>query len=120
MELVKKYEWVQALYSGEYDQCRERLKLFDSDGHASFCCLGVLCDISGEGEWKDHVYDVGDGYGEFTIDGGTHGSVTELPYQLMEKYKLSRDQTESLTRMNDKGFSFTEIGDWIRLNIGID
>lgn len=35
--------WVAALRSGKYKQGRTTLKNRDSE----FCCLGVLCDISG-------------------------------------------------------------------------
>lgn len=120
MELVKKYEWVQALYSGEYDQCRERLKLIDAGGNASFCCLGVLCDISGEGEWEDHVYDDGDGWGKFIVGDQNYGDTTSLPYLLKQKYKLTSDQTETLMSLNDDGNSFAFIAEWIRLNVEVD
>lgn len=35
-------KWVEALRSGEYKQTKETLK--DCNG---YCCLGVLCEISG-------------------------------------------------------------------------
>ena len=38
-----------ALRSGEFQQCSGRLKRFDADGNASYCCLGVLQEVvSGE------------------------------------------------------------------------
>jgi len=40
-------KWVAALKSGKYEQSRLRLKT--SEG---YCCLGVLCDISGLGKWE--------------------------------------------------------------------
>lgn len=49
-------QWVAALRSGRYEQGRGQLLL---DG--KFCCLGVLCDISGLGRWQDGHYMVGDG-----------------------------------------------------------
>ena len=37
-----KDKWVEALRSGKYKQCKGRLQKKDG-----YCCLGVLCDISG-------------------------------------------------------------------------
>lgn len=42
-------KWVVALRSGEYKQGMGLLKKADK-----FCCLGVLCDISGLGNWRDY------------------------------------------------------------------
>lgn len=44
-------EWVRALESGEYQQCRMALHV-----NGGFCCLGVLTDLAvqaGLGSWKD-------------------------------------------------------------------
>lgn len=43
-----KQKWVRALRSGEYNQTQGALQ--DRKG---FCCLGVLCDISGLGHWDE-------------------------------------------------------------------
>lgn len=42
-----KAKWIEALCSGKYKQTEGQLR--DNGG---FCCLGVLCDISGLDEWK--------------------------------------------------------------------
>lgn len=39
--------WIDALRSGDYEQGIGTIR--GTDVH---CCLGVLCDISGVGEWK--------------------------------------------------------------------
>lgn len=41
-------KWVAALRSGEYNQTRGALRRKDN-----FCCLGVLCDLSNLGSWKE-------------------------------------------------------------------
>ena len=46
-------KWVKALRSGKYKQATEQLK----DGN-SYCCLGVLCDISKQGKWYGAGYEV--------------------------------------------------------------
>jgi hypothetical protein len=41
-----KARWVAALRSGKYKQCKDgRLDLLE-EGVVSYCCLGVLCEIS--------------------------------------------------------------------------
>lgn len=57
MKQKVKTKWLEALRSGEYQQCKGQLKLGNS-----FCCLGVLTDVyikaSQEqfGSWNDDTY----------------------------------------------------------------
>jgi hypothetical protein len=44
-----KAKWVAALRSGTYSQGQSALRVSGD----SFCCLGVLCDISELGDWED-------------------------------------------------------------------
>lgn len=46
-----KEKWVAALRSGKYEQGRHSLH----GERNSYCCLGVLCDISGLGKWGELV-----------------------------------------------------------------
>ena len=47
---VTKQQWIDALRSGEYDQCKGALGKLDPDtGAMSYCCLGVLATIAGVG-----------------------------------------------------------------------
>lgn len=43
--------WLEALRSGRYKQTCHQLR--NAEG---FCCLGVLCDISGLGQWDQNGY----------------------------------------------------------------
>ena len=43
-----KRKWLAALRSGKYQQAKAALHR-QGDG---FCCLGVLCDVSGLGKWE--------------------------------------------------------------------
>lgn len=45
-------KWSRALRSGKYKQGKGQLR--DGD---NFCCLGVLCDVSGVGKWEDGAYE---------------------------------------------------------------
>jgi len=49
-------KWVNALRSGEYDQCSGKLAKRDNEKNSdSFCCLGVLCNIMQENTGKLEV-----------------------------------------------------------------
>lgn len=46
--------WVEALRSDKYQQGKGALKTIQG----SFCCLGVLCDLSGQGKWQEELFQV--------------------------------------------------------------
>lgn len=54
-----KAKWIAALRSGNYKQAKHRLRIEHTDGSASYCCLGVLCELyrqeTGEGKWLDDL-----------------------------------------------------------------
>ncbi len=51
-------KWVEALRSGRYKQTKKRLHKDDG-----YCCLGVLCELSGLSQWAEGERD---GYGAMT------------------------------------------------------
>lgn len=54
-----KARWIEALRSGEYEQGTGQLKAVSPSGQASYCCLGVLCDVmakDGFGAWDHDVF----------------------------------------------------------------
>lgn len=56
MKQALKAKWVEALRSGEFKQYKGgALKDTSASGKVSFCCLGVLCEISPAVE-KHNVY----------------------------------------------------------------
>ena len=66
-----KAEWLDALRSGEYKQANGALHEIDpATGAASFCCLGVLCDLHRkETKWGEWIKD-GREESQFTYLGG--------------------------------------------------
>lgn len=105
-------KWVAALRSGDYEQetigwmrqaYQPGYESKTKNGPDKFCCLGVLCDISGLAKWKGASY---------------MGQIRHLPETVMEWAGL-RDEcgeinsTFSLTGQNDAGKSFNEIADII-------
>ena len=101
MEASLKAKWIEALRSGKYKQ--GRLALRTRDDH--FCCLGVLCDISGV--WEENGQHYSSEY---------DGALSLLPPRL--RNQLTQEARHALIAMNDKyGVSFPDIADWIKTNI---
>lgn len=102
--------WCAALRGGEYEQGKGRL----SDGDR-FCCLGVLCDLSGLESW------VADDPARWRYGG--YDAI--LPPEVMDwacmnddnpEVVLSSGEAMSLASLNDRGLSFNEIADLIEAN----
>jgi hypothetical protein len=100
-------KWIEALRSGKYEQGHFALKR-DINDNECFCCLGVLCDISGLSEWRE--------------DGSRFGYLNScelLPFLVQEwsGIKCSSpylDYSTSLIDMNDSGeYSFEDIAKFI-------
>ncbi len=58
MKADLKNRWLEALRSGKYEQATGALMAEIDDGAVGYCCLGVLCDISGFGEWEHETYEI--------------------------------------------------------------
>jgi hypothetical protein len=103
-------QWCEALRSGKYKQGKGALK---RDG--SFCCLGVLCDISGISKWNDYsalnTYLGRDGILPESVQewAGMGSQLGELP--------VAPDLSELNDGNNDEhGKTFAEIADIIEKN----
>lgn len=98
MNKAIKEDWLEALRSGEYLQGYEYL-----DRQGGQCCLGVLCDIL-DIDWKIE----GDGTRYYL------GECAQwIPRQVEVKAKLTFKQQLELAELNDAGFTFEEIADYI-------
>ena len=119
-------QWVAALRSGRYSQGDGALSKEDDFGR-TFCCLGVLCDLSrasGVGEWFDR-----DVLGLFSFECNNQKShALDVPPEPVQQWAgLSGGNPEvpgtgdtdagrsplSLAELNDGGRSFAEIADLI-------
>lgn len=102
-----KIKWLEALRSGKYSQAIGWLKGLDG----GFCCLGVACDISGEGAWNsDRGYKIKNNLND-------NADYKILPVELTTKYKIYFGVSGILSRMNDRGESFEDIANWIEENL---
>ena len=94
-ELVTK--WIAALRSGQYKQARGSLRrtVGDFGEDTGYCCLGVLCDLSGIGEW-----DKGNRY-TGPWDDSDDSATTMLPVILREALGIMSTQESHLIHLND-------------------
>lgn len=92
-----KKEWVDALRYGDYIQGRGSLKNISFyEKEETYCCLGVLMDIS-----KKFI-----------------PASQELPtLKEVEEFGLSDKSARELARMNDSGYTFHEIANFIASNV---
>lgn len=109
MDRAVQKAWTEALRSGDYPQGRGHLR-----GPDGYCCLGVLCDISGIGTWIDDEttlamrYQVG--YDILTAGVG-------IPPTKVVRWAGILSGVQTLAELNDSGMSFALIADWIDANL---
>lgn len=114
-------KWVEALRSGKYAQAKGRLKLKDEKG-TSYCCLGVLCEISGLGKWVANAEELSRGTQEYTTE-GVYAGVGGLPDNVrywsgMGSSLGSYDaRCSALSGLNDTGKTFNEIANIIEAHV---
>lgn len=100
-----KKKWLEALRSGKYVQGQNVLR---SDGNR-YCCLGVLCDLQGEGAWD--AKNPG-------RPAGLNTNYTYLTGPLCLAFGLSDKEQCTLSDLNDVAEApFSEIANWIEANL---
>lgn len=125
MTPVTKQAWIDALRSGEFNQCTGALGKLADGGGVNYCCLGVLATLAGAG----HCFrpDEGEGILVFDFGDGSEDSgiiplsvrdtiVSDLKLgQLI--YETGPDREDDLMRTlsskNDRGATFNEIADYL-------
>jgi hypothetical protein len=102
-------KWLKALESGRYSQAEAQLRYL-SGKNASYCCLGVLCNLhkDKENKWDSetfvtHLYGVPDA--EF---------YEMPPADILKKVNLPQSLADTLAEMNDNGKTFKEIAAFLR------
>lgn len=97
---------VEALRSGDYEQCEKTLH----DGK-DFCCLGVLCDLKEDTEWIATSFPK-----RFAVNHKS-GNTAFLPSHIIQWAGTSDHVNSTLSVLNDiKGKSFNEIADYVEAN----
>lgn len=109
MDKALKAKWLEALRSGKYKQGQRKLR----NQKDEFCCLGVLCDISGQGQWKR-----GDNSSTYCYYKEWESGYCCLPSFMEEFSGIGAGTEEDLIALNDiDELSFSEIAEWIEENI---
>ena len=108
-------KWAKALESGRYKQGRFALRTRTDDGKLSYCCLGVLCNITKTTKWK-HNND--------SPNGLLYGLAGVLPEEIIKKAGMSHSNPNvasetgsilSLVTLNDRmGYTFKQIAKIVR------
>ena len=130
MDSEIKWQWVNALRSGKYKQGRHSLKkttilrrglsifgrkVARKEEH-SYCCLGVLCEILNV-EGKPSNPQNLDSYYWWYGDGEGNESAA-FPTSEVQKYAgLEYSDMNRLSKLNDRGHSFSYIADFIEENL---
>lgn len=116
MKQEVKQMWINALRSGEYNQCRDKLKKTNGNKE-SFCCLGVLTDLaikdsSNNESWNDfeeYVFLPG-----FVMNWAGMNNINSTGR--LYNYNTIKNSI-CLSDKNDFGASFKQIADMIEKNI---
>jgi hypothetical protein len=96
-----KEKWVAALRSNDYKQGIGSLR--DGD---TYCCLGVLCDVVNPRGWRKDGFSYKKKKGDII-----------LPHTLSEELGVTPTDQSKLSNMNDSGFNFDSIADYIEENL---
>jgi hypothetical protein len=107
-------DWAAALRSGKYKQGKSYLRT----GENEFCCLGVLCDISEQGNWSNeqfyHRYVFGDQKAENVLPSVVIKWAGIQGGSGVRYIDFENDEEHSLWTLNDiLEYSFEEIADVI-------
>lgn len=94
--------WINELRSGRYKQTAGALRR-----RGSYCCLGVLCDLSGAGKWQEDCND------KYAYD----DAAGFLPSSVEEWAGVPDRSARELAQRNDSGKTFAEIADWIEKHL---
>ena len=108
-------KWLEVLTSGKYNQATGVLYDPSKDG---YCCLGLAASICGvsnqEMEYKNFIQ--GD---NFSFEEITQIRKKGYPEELstIDRYACDKILGGVLAQMNDNGYTFEEIAEWIRENV---
>ncbi|MGL6124258.1 MAG: hypothetical protein ACRC1W_14960 [Shewanella sp.] len=101
-------EWIETLRSGERLQCERAF--FDPD-NGGYCCLGVLAEINN----AKMSYASDQFYGCFCSGNASHKKFYRRfgGLGVFEGFITTSSDLEALSTMNDTGFTFFDIADFL-------
>jgi hypothetical protein len=128
MTPVTKQAWIDALRSGEFNQCTGALGKLNPEGGINYCCLGVLATLAGAGHRVDAnegndilVFEFEDGAEDSgvipascratIVDGLNLEALVDNP--ALADPGREDDLMRTLSSKNDRGATFAEIADYL-------
>lgn len=107
-------KWVEALRSGEYEQCSKQLRK-KHRGAYRYCCLGVAADISSLGNWNNNEFISGlQREDQVLVENVKIWLGLNTSHGRLDIKKTTGGiQHITLAELNDEGKSFSEIADII-------
>lgn len=109
MDAQIKEKWLEALRSKRYRQTTGKLREEISNKKHGYCCLGVLCHTLGS-NWRSGVPVLGEVIMEANY-------AAYLSDEASKMVGLDRATQERLATMNDEGYRFPEIADYIEKHL---
>ncbi len=129
MNKQERSEWTAAIRSGEYDQGRSALCSATREGGLEYCCLGVKAKLDdalepGTGGFKTRTGVLGGYHYYYGRNGELEDKIdtTLAPNEMYEHLDLAPKQVQIyaiLAWMNDNGWTFAQIADWIDANVPV-
>jgi hypothetical protein len=132
MKAKYKQQWLAALRSGEFLQCREVMRLVDKNGQERFCVLGVLAELvrrecPDKFKWSRFGTDAG-GNTRFDLRPRGGGRASERWWRAIEKklgVRLFGDaiieylgESHTIAELNDDfGLTFDEATDLLEAQL---
>ena|SRR5689334_21027676 len=111
MNKIVKKKWLKALKSGEYFKGKGALKR--ESNYPSYCCLGVLCELWGKGEWYQYEFALGRcGYKYKNVLFASFP-----PPQYTHAIHISRDDVGILANLNDENDDWSKVIKYIEKNL---
>lgn len=114
--------WASALRSGNYTQTTGTMKRIHSDNSSSYCCLGVLCEITGytfEPKFEylttlrvagERHYHNNPNYPNYPNYPSSDSDVTGFPSdKMLTGWEFNKTAADKLASLNDSGATFEEI-----------
>lgn len=112
-------KWIKALRSGKYRQGKSALKRRSEDHGATYCCLGVLCEVAGIDSEVDPLGTVYDFLIPYSTERRGHTRKNSFPTQpwFEEQTGLPKGEMTTLAEFNDSSFprykDFNGIADYL-------
>lgn len=114
---------VEALESGEYEQGQNFLRYYNPETNKDhYCCLGVLCDLwpQSAGRWKRGVSEgvlSERGIDQDNVWSMSFGNDTFIDYPVPQAVRdagITINEMTTLAGLNDEGYNFMQIADYIK------